>query len=177
MDPNIPTVVTVSPSDSRGRPGNLTIQNARFFGRPNFSGEKDRFKEEKRKFTVMVPNEIADELRALGWMVKTTVPENEDQDPISHIKVAVDFRFDPNRPGDFDYEKGPDVWVIQGEKQEKLNSKTVAILDRSRIDTLDIEIRGWEYDPEDNPGQLSARLVMAVAVLRPSVLADKYGLL
>lgn len=172
------TPITVSIGESYGsRVGNLTIENTRFFGRPNFAGEMDRFKSNKRQCTVIVPNEVADQLRSLGWNVKTTEPQTEDQEPISHLKVVSDFRFDQNHPGDVDYEKGPDVWVFQGETREKLTSKTVGMLDRSRLESFDLEVRGWEYDPDDNPGALSARLVQAVATIRPSILAAKYGTL
>lgn len=177
MDENTPIKVTVGETYGKQKFPNLTIENARFWGRPNFNGELDRFKDDRRKFTVIVPNEAADMLRDLGYNCKTTLPNPEfpDQDPISSIKVMVDFRPDPQHPNDIEREKGPDVWIIQGENREKLNSKTVGLLDRSRVDQLDMEIRGWEYDPDENPGALSARLVTLVAVIRPSVLGSKYG--
>lgn len=169
------TKVTIGETYGKQKVGNLTIENCRFWGRPNFSGELDRFKDDRRKFTVIVPNEAADMLREIGWNVKTTIPETEDQEPISSIKVMVDFRPDPQNPTDITREKGPDVWIIMGENREKLNSRTVGLLDRSRVENLDIEIRGWEYDPDENPGALSARLVALVAVLRPNLLDAKYG--
>lgn len=156
--------------------GNLTIENTRFWGRPNFSGEEDRFRDSRRKFTIIVPNTAADELRALGWNVKTTIPEEgSEQEPISSLKVMLNYRFDDDHPGDVNYEKGPDIWVIMGENREKLTSRTVGMLDRSRVLALDMEIRAWEYDPEENPNQFSARLVQLVATIQPSLLDSKYG--
>lgn len=159
---DIATIITVMPTVGRGFP-NITIENARFWGRPNFKGEMDRFKDDRRKFTVIVPNDTADQLRALGYNVRTTVPENPEQEPISSLKVMVDPQ--------------SDVYVIQGEQREKLTLDTVGILDSAKIETIDMEVRGWEYNAEDNPGQLSARLVTLVAVLRPSILGNKYQLL
>ena len=135
------TKVTIGETYGKQKVGNLTIENCRFWGRPNFSGELDRFKDDRRKFTVIIPNEAAD----------------------------------MQNPTDITREKGPDVWIIMGENREKLNSRTVGLLDRSRVENLDIEIRGWEYDPDENPGALSARLVALVAVLRPNLLDAKYG--
>jgi hypothetical protein len=151
--------------------GNLILEDAKFFGRPNFSGELDRFKDDRRKFTVLIPNELADQLREMGWNVKTSIPTEEERaegrEELSHLKVMVDMSDEPGR--------GPDVWVIMGEDREKLTTATVGILDRSRIDTMDMEIRAWEYDPEENPGKYSARLVMLVAHITPNRLEEKYG--
>lgn len=175
----INTTVTVGESYRDGL-GNLTLEGAQFFGRPNFNGEMDRFKDDRRKFTVLVPNDVADDLRNLGWNVKTTLPRSEEEEPLSHLKVMVDFRFDANKPGDVQYEKGPDIWVIQGESREKLNSRTVGILDRSRLESLDMEIRAWNYNAQDvlesgATPEYSARLVQLVAVLKPNILSSKYG--
>ena len=151
--------------------GNLVLEDAKFFGRPNFSGELDRFNDDRRKFTVLIPNEIADQLREMGWNVKTSIPTEEEvtegRETLSHLKVMVDMSDDPG--------KGADVWVIQGEDREKLTTSTVAILDRSRLEAMDLELRAWEYNPDEHPGQYSARLVTLVATLRPNILDQKYG--
>jgi hypothetical protein len=78
---------------------------------------------------------------------------------------------------DPDDSRNPPIIVRQGESQEKLSVKTVGMLDRSRLESMDMEIRGWEYDPEDQPGQFSARLVALVATLRPNRLEEKWGML
>lgn len=162
--------------------GNLILEDAKFFGRPNFSGELDRFNDDRRKFTVLLPNDLADQLRGMGWNVKTEHPTPEEveqgREILSHMKVFLNFKIPEDkrgRPDEMDYEVGPDVHVIQGEDVERLNSRTVGILDRSRFELLDMEIRAWEYNPEEHPGQYSARLVKLVATLTPNVLDDKYG--
>lgn len=159
--------------------GNLILEDAKFWGRPNFNGELDRFKDDRRKFTVLIPNDIADQLREMGWNVKTEIPTKEEMEQgremLSHLKVIVDYKFHDQHPNDVEYEKGPDVWIIQGEDREKLTSKTVGSLDRTRIETMDMELRAWEYNPEDHPGKYSARLVMLVANIRPNILDKKYG--
>lgn len=166
--------------------GNLTLEDAKFWGRPNFAGEEDRFKNSNRKFTIFIPNDSADQLRALGWNVREKLPTPEDlaQDPnaqsINSLKVTLNFKDDPAHPGEVKYEKGPDIWLVMGEENEKLNSITCGLLDRSRIVTLDMEIRAWNYNFEEvQAGQeepeYSARLVQLVAVVEPSVLSRKYG--
>ena len=147
--------------------GNITLEDAKFFGRPNFSGVEDRFKDDRRKFTVLIPNEVADQLREMGWNVKTSIPTQEelrefpDREPISHLKVMVD--------------DGSIVQIRMGENVEQLTVGNFGVIDRSRIDTMDMEIRAWEYDPEERPGNYSARLVALIANIRPNILEQKYG--
>ena len=185
MEP-VTTKITQHPAPGPKKLGNLTLEDAKFWGRPNFAGEMDRFKNDNRKFTIFIPNDAADELRALGWNVRETIPTPERlaQDPeaqiINSLKITLNFKDDPAHPNDVRYEKGPDIWVIMGENREKLTSLTAGLLDRSHIQTLDMEIRAWNYNKEEvDAGQeepeYSARLVTLVAVIQPSVLSTKYG--
>lgn len=147
--------------------GNITLEDAKFFGRPNFSGVEDRFKDDRRKFTVLIPNDVADQLREMGWNVKTNIPTPEelkefpDREPLSHLKVMVD--------------DGSIVTIKMGETMETLSVGNFSVIDRSRIETMDMEIRAWEYDPDERPGNYSARLVALVANIRPNILEQKYG--
>lgn len=162
--------------------GNLILEDAKFFGRPNFAGEMDRFKDDRRKFTVLIPNDVADQLREMGWNVKTNVPTAEeldqfpDREPISHLKVMVDnIVMEKDHNGVDHQTKGPEVFIMQGDVSERLNNATLAILDRSRFQQIDMEIRAWEYDPEEQPGKYSARLVKFVGVMPTNILDQKYG--
>jgi len=180
MFTEINTKITVGDTYGKGVP-NITLEDALFFGRPNFAGELDRFNDDRRKFTVLIPNDVADQLRAIGYMVKTKAPTPEelqqfpDRETISHLKVFLNFGFVKGHEGDPEYETGPNIHVIQGEQVEKLTAKTVPILDRSRFESMDMELRGWEYNAEEQPGMYSARLVSMVVTLRPSILDQKYG--
>lgn len=177
MEP-LQSTVSVGELFGKMKVANITIENARFWGRPNFSGdpEADRFKDPRRKFTVEIPNELADQMRALGWNVKTTIPSEEDvalgREPISSLKVMVD---DAIQDAETKQWKGPNITVIQGEQSERLSNTTMGLLDKSRIDSLDMEIRAWEFNESENPGEFSARLVTLVAVIRPNLLSAKYG--
>lgn len=181
MEPINTTVIEeqLDPGSSKKVP-NITLMDARFWGRPNFSGEEDRFRDSRRKFTVLIPNDVADMLRERGWNVRTTMPTQEQlaedptREPISSLKVMLNFgtdKADPTR------ETGPDIYLKVGENLERLNSRTVGVLDRSRILDMSMEIRAWEWDPEDKPGEYSARLVQLVAVVQPSLLEERYGAL
>lgn len=152
--------------------GNITLLDAKFFGRPNFKGELDRFKDDRRKFTVLIPNEVADQLRNIGWNVKTNIPTPEEveagRDTVSHLKVFVD--------------DGSDVWLRMPNEDgppenEHLTPQLFPLVDNARIDNMDIEIRAWEYNREDHPGEYSARLVTAIITIVPNVLDRKYGIM
>lgn len=145
--------------------GNLLLEDAKFFGRPNFSGLEDQFKDDRKKFTVLIPNELAEQLRQAGWNVKTSLPQTEEQQELSHLKVMVD--------------NGSDIYIKAGPDADptKLGVDQFAVMDRSFVDYQDMEIRAWEYDPDERPGQFSARLVSLVATLRMGMLDQKYGML
>lgn len=182
MEP-LQTLVHVGETYGRGIP-NLTIEAARFYGRPNFAGEMNQFKSTRRQFTILIPNEVAEDLRTIGYNVKTKVLTPEEieagMEVLSHLTVVVDNRPDKMYPDDPTREKGAEVYVhkiVQGEpKNEKLTSRTFGVMDSGRFEHIDMEIRGWEYDPDEEPGKYSARLVQLVAVMRPSLLVEKYGI-
>lgn len=169
----IETIVSSGPTLGK-KLGNLTLEKARFFGRPNFSGEVDRFGDDRRKFTVMIPNDVADQLREMGWNVKTIIPTEEEKaegrETVSCLKVMVD------DISIIQVRMGQDITTLQpGDK--KGNPGTFGVMDRSRIEEMDMEIRAWEYKPEEKPGEYSARLVALVATLRFNRLEEKYGIL
>lgn len=165
----INTKIHVGEKYGKTKVANITLEDAKFWGRPNFSGdaESDRFKDPRRKFTVLIPNDVADTLRDLGWNVKTTIPtaeklaEDPTLEPISSLKVMVD--------------DTSDIWIMLGEDREKLAIQNFGVMDRSRVENMDMELRAWEYNPEEYPDQFSARLSTLVAVLRPNILDQKYG--
>lgn len=177
-----PLTTKISIGEVRGQNlANLTLEDARFYGRPNFSGEMNQFKDSRRQFTVLIPNELADQLRALGWNVKTSImkadePNPSEWEPTSSLKVMV------GEPGD-----STTLHLLmktdEGMIPEMLTSQTMGILDRSRVVQLDMEIRAWNYNKEefdaglDAEKKYSARLVSLVAVIDPSLLQRKYGAL
>ena len=164
----INTKVSVGPTYGN-KVGNLLLEDAKFFGRPNFAGEKNRFNETKRQFTVLIPNDVGENLRQAGWNVKTNIPTAEelqqfpDRTELSHLKVAVD--------------PGSEVFIKMGDQLERHTESTYGVADRARVDYMDMELRAWEYDAEERPGQYSARLVSDVMTITPNLMQEKYGVL
>lgn len=176
MEP-VTTTVSVGqlPPGRKGIP-NITLQGARFFGRPNFSGIEDRFKDTRRKFTVLIPNEVADDLRNMGYNVKTDIPTQEelkefpDRTTVSHMKVMVD--------------DGSDIYIRLGTdgQPERIPVPNFGLVDKTRFEEWDCEIRAWNYNEDEVKAGLeepkySARLVTLVGTVTPNLLSQKYGAL
>jgi hypothetical protein len=161
----INTKVSLGPTNGR-KVGNLILEDARFFGRPNFSGIEDQFKDTRRKFTVLIPNDVADTLREVGYNVKTSIPteeqRSEGREDLSHLKVMVD---DISR-----------VDIKAGENINSLEVPHYGVVDQTRFTNIDMEIRAWEFNPAEKPGEYSARLVRFVGEINMSALDEKYGI-
>lgn len=168
----INTIVSVAhhPPGKKGLP-NITLQDCRFFGKPNFGGKENQFKDARRTYTVVIPNEVADKLREVGYNVKTKLPTEEEKaegmDSISYLKVMVD---DGSMVA-----MGP-----AGSSPSVIGVENFAIVDMTRFETWDCEIRAWNYNEEEVRKEgaeplYSARLVQFFGTMRPNILAQKYG--
>lgn len=127
--------------------GYLEINDARILW-PNFEGRGDRFnKQGDRNFHVVVPDqEIANALMndtnefGKGWNVKIKPAREEGDTPFMHMKVNVKFN-----------NRGPNIYLVSGNKQIALNEDTVGMLDEIDIVSCDMDIR--PYDGEMMNGQ------------------------
>lgn len=118
----------------------VEIDNARIVYR-NFRGEASRFNREgDRSFSVVIPNEEdADKLTDYGFNVKVKPPMEEGEAPFMHLKVKVNFN-----------DRGPVVWLVTGNRRNRLDADTVKCLDSIDIRTVNLDIqRGkepWEMN-------------------------------
>lgn len=112
----------------------LNLEDATFIKR-NFSGKKEKFNEEgKRYCLVRIPENMVDNLKDMGWNIKSLPVRDEDDDPTYFIKVNV--RYD-NVP--------PNVFIVRPQKEGKpklvrLTEYTIKQLDWSEISSADIII-------------------------------------
>ena len=115
--------------------GYLQIDNARITFR-NFEGRGDIYNREgDRNFALIVPNaELAEALIAEGWNVKIKPPREEGEDPFMYMNVKVKFN---------DY--GPAVYLVSGGNKRELNEDTVKCLDNIRIDSVNLDIRPYDW--------------------------------
>ena len=110
----------------------------------NFRGEGDKFNREgDRNFVLIIPNEeIADALAKEGWNVKIKDPREEGDTPFMYLPVKVKFN-----------DRGPQVYLITGERHNRLDENSVAILDDIDILSVNLDIRPYDWEVNGKTGR------------------------
>ena len=123
--------------------GILQINDARIMFR-NFRGEGDKFNREgDRNFVLIIPNEeIADALAKEGWNVKINDPREEGDTPFMYLPVKVKFN-----------DRGPQIYLITGERHNRLDENSVAILDDIDILSVNLDIRPYDWEVNGKTGR------------------------
>lgn len=127
--------------------GYLEINDARIIWK-NFEGRGDRFnKQGDRNFHLVIPDqETCEALQndcnqyGDGWNVKIKPAQEEGDMPFMHMMVKVKFNG-----------RGPNIYLVSGNKQVQLNEDTVKCLDNIDILSVDMDIR--PYDDKMPNGQ------------------------
>ena len=150
--------------------GYLQIDDARITFR-NFEGRGDTYNRAgDRNFSLIIPNqEIADALMndknefGVGWNVKIKPPRDADDQPFMHMKVKVKFT---------DY--GPTVYLNSNGNVVKLNEESISCLDNIEIDSVNLDIRPYEWEVNGRTGR-TAYLQSMEVFQRIDRFAAKYG--
>lgn len=109
----------------------------------NFAGEGTPYNRKgDRNFSVVIDDqEIADALINEGFNVK--IKEYDDSnDPFMFLKVNVKFNA-----------RGPAVYLKTGDNVNRLNEDTIACLDDIDIETIDLDIRAYDWDVNGRTGR------------------------
>lgn len=123
--------------------GYLEIDDARIIWK-NFSGRGDRFNREgDRNFHLVIPDqETCDLLKSDtnkygdSWNVKIKPPREDGDMPFMHMLVKLKYKDG----------RGPNVYLVSGNKQVPLNEDTISCLDDIDIVSVNMDIR--PYDDE-----------------------------
>ena len=123
--------------------GIVQIDDARIIFR-NLSGEGSKYNREgDRNFSLLIDNqEVADALIDAGWNVRIKPPREEGEAPFMHLPVKVKFN-----------DRGPNVYLRTGDKQISLNERTVGMLDRVDIRSVDLDIRPYDWERDGETGR------------------------
>ena len=123
--------------------GILQIDDARIAFR-NFRGEGDKFNREgDRNFVLIIPTEeIADALTKEGWNVKIRDPREEGDTPFMYLPVKVKFN-----------DRGPQVYLVTGNRRNRLDEGTVAMLDDIDIINVNLDIRPYDWEVNGKTGR------------------------
>lgn len=142
----------------------LQIDDARIIFK-NFEGRGDKFNREgDRNFSLLIedPN-TADALKREGWNVKIKDGRDEDDDPFMRLPVKVKFT---------DY--GPNVYLISGGKRVELDEESIGCLDNIDIETVDMDLRPYDWDVNGRTGR-TAYLQSMQVVQRIDRFAARYA--
>ena len=123
--------------------GIVQIDNARIIFR-NFSGRGDKFNREgDRNFALYITDEdIKDALIKEGWNVKIKPPRDENDTPFMYLPIKVKFN-----------DRGPNVYLVTGDRRVKLDEDTVECLDDIDILNVDLDIRPYDWEVNGNIGR------------------------
>lgn len=123
--------------------GVLQIEDARIIYR-NFGGEASKYNREgDRNFAVIIPNqEICDQLTAEGWNVKIKPPRDEDDTPFMFLPVKIKFN-----------NRGPNIYVQSAGNVKRLTKETVRMLDEIDIQSVDMDLRPYDWEVNGKEGR------------------------
>ena len=123
--------------------GVLQIEDARIIYR-NFGGDASKYNREGyRNFAVIIPNqEICDQLTAEGWNVKIKPPRDEDDTPFMFLPVKVKFN-----------NRGPNIYVQSAGNVKRLTEETVGMLDEIDIQSVDMDLRPYDWEVNGKEGR------------------------
>lgn len=129
----------------------LQVNDARIIYR-NFRGEGGKFNREgDRNFAMIIPNqELADELIARGWNVKIKEPR-EEGDLFMYLPVKVKFN-----------DRGPQVYLVTGDRTNRLEEDVVSMLDDIDIRSVDLDIRPYDWEVNGKTGRTAYLQCMEV---------------
>lgn len=123
--------------------GILQIDDARIIYR-NFSGRADKYNREgDRNFAVLIPDEaLAESLVAEGWNVRIRPPREDGDAPFMYLPVKVKFN-----------DRGPNVYLVTGDRMNKLDEDSVCCLDNVDILSVDMDLRPYNWEVNGKTGR------------------------
>ena len=123
--------------------GILQIDDAKIIFK-NFEGRGDKFNREgDRNFSLLIEDpETADALIEKGWNVRIKPGRDEEEGPFMRLPVKVKFS---------DY--GPNVYLKTGDNLNKLDEESIACLDNIEIDSVDMDIRPFDWEVNGKTGR------------------------
>ena len=131
----------------------------------NFSGKEGSYNREgDRNFAVLLPPDVAKRMAADGWNVKTTKPQDGEEEGSPYLGIAVSFN---NRP--------PEIYVItQSKGRVRIGEDEVGTLDWLNYDVADIIVSPYEWSVRENSG-IKAYLHKMFVVIKEDALDLKYA--
>ena len=142
----------------------LQIDNAKIIFK-NFEGRGDKFNREgDRNFSLLIEDpDTADALAREGWNVKIKEGRDPDDGPFMRLPVKVKFT---------DY--GPRVYLNSAGNVTELDEESIACLDNIDIETVNMDIRPYDWEVNGKTGR-TAYLQSMEVVQRIDRFAARYS--
>jgi hypothetical protein len=141
----------------------LLIEGAEVIFR-NFAGKEGKFNPPgQRNFCLILPEDIAEEMRRDGWNVKELKPREEGDNPRSYIQVKL--KYGKGRP--------PTVAMISSRGRTNLDEDMIQILDWVEYKNVDLIIRRWDWEINGKTG-VAAYLKSFFVTIVEDALEQKY---
>lgn len=150
--------ITFAPKDI------LQIDDARIIFK-NFEGKGDKFNREgDRNFSILIEDPAtADALIERGWNVRIKEGRDPEEGPFMRLPVKVKFS---------DY--GPNVYLITGNRRNELDEESIGCLDSIDIESIDMDIRPYDWDVNGRTGR-TAYLQSMQVIQRVDRFAERYA--
>lgn len=131
----------------------------------NFEGRGDKFNREgDRNFSLRIDDEnTADALVKEGWNVRIKEGRDEDEGPFMRLPIKVKFT-----------NYGPNVYLRTGNRVNELNEESIACLDNIEIDSVNMDVRPYDWDVNGRTGR-TAYLQSMEVVQRIDRFAARYA--
>ena len=153
---------------AQNRMPNVTLQNVSIIFR-NFAGKVDQYNSQgARKFSVVLPPEVAVDMEKDGWNIKwpkvrpnSDDPDQDARDP--HIAVEASYKI-----------FSPQVTLITGRRRTNLMQTELDILDWADIINVDVVLQPSFYEMNGKSG-VKAYLQKMFITIEEDVLDKKYA--
>lgn len=144
--------------------GIMQIDDAKIIFK-NFEGRGDKFNREgDRNFSLLIEDEqTADAMIKKGWNVRIKPGRDEEEGPFMRLPVKVKFT-----------EYGPTVYLNSAGNVTKLDEESIACLDNIDIESVDMDIRPYDWEVNGRIGR-SAYLQSMEVVQRVDRFAARYA--
>ena len=121
----------------------LQVNDTRIIYR-NFRGEGSKFNREgDRNFAMIIPTQdLADELINRGWNVKIKEPREEGEEPFMYLPIKVKFN-----------DRGPQIYLVTGDRTNRLDEDVVSMLDDIDIRSVDLDIGPYDWEVNGKTGR------------------------
>ena len=130
----------------------------------HFDGREDTFNAEgDYNFTMILPDDVAEKLRAEGWNVRT-MDGYEEGDPPEHLlKVKISYKYEP-----------PKVFLIKGDRKLRAEKRDLADIRRDTCEQIDVIITPSRWVVGGNSG-ITAYAKELYAKVKESRFSAKYA--